>query len=62
MLPAKFFEIFRLLLFFAATTFVVPAQTPTETHSKIRRAVENKEYAEASGFKDWQAVTKNSSN
>ncbi|MEJ7860668.1 MAG: transglycosylase SLT domain-containing protein [Pyrinomonadaceae bacterium] len=49
MLPAKFFEIFRLLLFFAATTFVVPAQTPTETHSKIRRAVENKEYAEASG-------------
>ena len=49
MLPAKFFEIFRLIFFFAATAFVVSAQTPTETHSKIRRAVENKEYAEAFG-------------
>ena len=46
MLPAKFFEIVRLLLFFAASSFAVSAQIQVETHSKIRRAVENKEYTE----------------
>jgi soluble lytic murein transglycosylase len=47
MLPAKFFGIVRLLLFFVAASFAVPAQISTEAHSKIRRAVENKEYTEA---------------
>ncbi len=52
MLSAKFFaviffEILSLFLCFAASNFVLTAQTPAETHSKILRLVENREYAEA---------------
>ena len=51
MLSARFFAVrlfdFSCLLLFFTAAFVVSAQTPAETHSKIRRAVENKEYADA---------------